>query len=35
MSEDKSVAMKESCTYYAFVSHSHRDAKWATWIQNN
>lgn len=21
-------------TYYAFVSHSHRDAKWATWIQN-
>lgn len=20
-------------TYYAFISHSHRDAKWATWIQ--
>ena len=26
--------MNESYTYYAFVSHSHRDAKWATWIQN-
>ena len=24
----------ESYTYYAFVSHSHRDARWATWIQN-
>ena len=32
---DHEVAgMNESYTYYAFVSHSHRDAKWAMWIQN-
>ncbi len=24
---------KDIYTYFAFISHSHRDAKWATWIQ--
>lgn len=33
MVERKIDLMKDSeCTYYAFVSHSHHDSKWATWI---
>ena len=31
---DSEMRNEAGYTYYAFVSHSHRDAKWATWIQD-